>query len=424
MGSLAAFMFVIGALGAATEDRGSPETARLVSELFDAGYGRGSVAFRQAQSIYDRARSLKDPRVEYAWGLVLLRQLKNKDALEQFESITKAHPDYWPAWQGTVWMHLISRDQVTGLARAKEFARRLAASREALQDREELAEWLGQVLAALQKSVDTLKQRELLQRDDEGVVAALGADLQPALTRGRQRVDSLHGALEEGVQQTRQEVEEKQARERAEREAQVAKDLESSAERKDMLKRTAEQSKDYLDQRLGDLDRQLGRFEKDYDVLQQRILALNTAQVQINSELAYLDGLNPDQVQSPRALEQRRSALGVQLLRSQVDLEQSLASAMTVAQRAQAVMVLKAQAVQQYEKATGQLVQKEAGLDKWQDRLKKEGEKLKAGPKGKAAPVANRINQLRSLRTYVELDPVRERERVMESLAGSKPAAD
>jgi len=393
----------------------SPLAVRTV-EVLDAGFQRGSSALREAQSRYESARSAQDPRLDYAFGLVLLRQLKNKDALAQFQSITRSHPEYWPAWQGAIWLSFVSRDQSAGLVQLKDLARALQRSKQELPQREPVAEWIGQVLAALQKTVETIKQRELLQREDEAIVAVLGDDFRDAVARGRATVHAVHAALEEDVQLTREQVEEKQARERAEREAQVARDLEESAERRENLKKTSEQWKEYLDQRVAECDRQLTRLEKDYDVLQQRVLALNTVQVQINTELAFLDQQGNDQ-SNPRAIEQRKAALGVQLLRSQVDLEQSLAGAMLVAQRAQATVMQKSQAIQQYEKATGQLVQKDAGLDKWQDRLKKQGEKLKTPPKGKATPVANRIQQLRSFRTYVDLDPALERGRLMESFS-------
>lgn len=72
---------------------------RLV-EMFTAGYGRGTDAASEARRIYllARAESRNDPRVEYAYGLVLLKQLKSRDAMSHFQVAAKpAGPESWPA---------------------------------------------------------------------------------------------------------------------------------------------------------------------------------------------------------------------------------------------------------------------------------------------------------------------------------------
>jgi hypothetical protein len=398
---------------------------RQLVEMFQTGFGRGANPLKEARRHYDAARSEAkgDPRVDYAFGLVLLKQLRSKEALAQFESVTKSAPDYWPGWEALIWCHFAAKDHAQGYSQLKEFARRLADSRSDLVERQASAEWVGQVIAAVQKSADTIKQREALLREDEALKEIFGPELQPSYTGGKAHVNSLHSMLEEDVQQTRETMQARQEKERAEKEVEVAKDLEASAEKRESLKKSAEELKKSLDEQVANFDKQLSRLEKDYDFLQKRLVSIAASQLQLNNELTLLDQPANKSKGSlaPQAIENRKAALGMQQLKYQVEADQSLAATMLVSQKAQAVVLQKVAAIRQYEKATGQLVQTDASLDKWQGRLKKEGEKLKSPPKGKPAPVANKINQARSFRTYVDLDLVLERDRVLDSFSVAIP---
>jgi hypothetical protein len=403
-------------------------TGQRLAEMFVAGYGRGNNPLKEARRLYDSARdgAKTDPRVDYAYGLVLLKQLRNKEALAQFEAVTKSGPEYWPGWQALIWSHFIAKDYSSGYLKLRELGRRLAESKSNLTERRLSAEWMGEVIAALQKSVDSVKQRETLIREDEALREILGVELQASFASGKTTVHSLHSLLEEDVQQTRELELAKQEKERAEKEVEVAKNLEASAEKRESLKKSAEDWKKYLDEQLAAFDKQLARLEKDYDFMQKRVVSLTASQVQVNAEIALVgqQASNTKPGQFADALQQRRAALELQLLKYQVDLDQSMGSALMIAQRAQAVAGQRAAAVQQYEKATGQLVQRDANLDKFQDRLKKEGEKLKAPPKSKPAPLTNKVKQVRSFRTYVDLDLVLERDRVLDSfgIATAQPS--
>jgi hypothetical protein len=412
---------------------GSLVGQRLV-EMFQAGFGRGTSSLKEARRIYDAAieDSKGDPRVEYAFGLVLLKQLKNKDAQAQFHAATRSPgQEYLPAWQALVWSHLVARDYVSGYAQLREFARRLSDPKSQVDQaqREESAEWIGRVIAALQKSVDTVKQREALLREDETLKEILGPALQPFLARGKADVHSLHALMEEDVQQTREVAQAKEQKERAEKEFQVAKELEASAEKRDALKKSAEELKTYLDERLAAFDKQLTRMERDYEFLQKRILSITASQVQVNAEmgllseqLANVNNNNRNGAgQQANIYQQRMAVLEVQSIRYQLELDQSLAATVQASQRAQALVGQRAAAIQQYERATGQVVKQDSALNLWQDRLKKDGEKLKAPGKRKLAPVVGKIQQARSFRTYVELDLVLERDRVLDSFGVAIP---
>lgn len=423
---LAAALFVSAArAGESDASQAAPDspTARALIELFATGYGRGPNSLKESRRLYESARDAAkgSDKVEYAFGLVLLKQLRNKDALSQFQTVTRQTPDFLPAWQAMIWMHFVSKEYPQGYERIKEFAKRLtdAKSRVDLADRQASAEWIGQVVAALQKSADTVKQREASLREDEALKEILGADLQTAFEAGKNSVHLLHATLEDDVQQSREQAVAKQEKDRADKQTQVAKDLESSAERREALKKSAEEQKKYLTEQLAGFDKQLTRLEKDYDFLQKRNLALTATQLELNTEMELLTQQTTGNARPApavaQAMEQRKAAIGIQLLKAQVELDQTMVAAMGVSQKAQILIDQRNTTVRQFERATGQLVEQDAALNKWQDRLKKDGEKLKKPSTGKTASVASKVQQARSFRTYVDLDLNLERDRLLET---------
>lgn len=71
-----------------------------VAAMFNAGLRIGSRHLSEAERHFEQARRLSpnNPWVEYAWGLLLLKQFKREDAGEQFERIrTELEPSFWPA---------------------------------------------------------------------------------------------------------------------------------------------------------------------------------------------------------------------------------------------------------------------------------------------------------------------------------------
>ncbi len=428
-----------GLLATATEPA-IPEVNSIAGEhlveMFKVGFDPGPDHLKQARRKYDAAREAAkgDPRIDYAFGLVLVKQMRNQEAVLQFQAVTRqSRTECWPAWQALIWVHLISKDYVAGHERLKDYVRLIADPQLTVDqdERQQAAEWIGQVVAALKKSVDTVKQREALVRLDESMQEILGPNLQSSFERGKQGVQTLNSVMEEDVQQTREAAQAKSQKERAEKEAQVAKDLEASAEKREVLKKSAEDGKKYFDEQLAAFDKQLTRLERDYDFLQKRALSISTSQLQLNAEFALLEkqtnntnntnSRNSRSAGLTQAYQQRKAVLEVQQVKYQVELDQTMVAAVAVSQKAQAVAGQRVATVKQYERATGQLVQQDSKLDQWQDRLKKDGDKLKAPAKNKPAVVTTKIQQTRSFRTYVDLDLALERDRLLDSFGVAMP---
>lgn len=414
---------------------------RLLVQMFNTGYVRGPNSLPQAQRSYQAARELSksDPRVDYGFGLVLLKQLRNKEALAHFQAITKRPgPEYWPAWQAVIWMHFVAADYTAGYERLKEFAERVSrldASNTGEDDdgeeQEQLAEWLGQVLEALQISAETPKQRETIQQTEQELTELLGPDLETSLARGRASIQLLHSLAQSDIQETQATAKAKQQAEITAVKEQIASDREQSAETRENLKKSAEGLKRDFEKLQANFDKQLSRLERDYDFQQKRALSISASQIQTATEIQLLEqqpipsgrlpSRNISTAAANEAVQLRKSALETQLIKYQFEFEQAAAMAVAISQKAAALLNQRSAAVLQYEKASGQLIQRDAALDKWQDRLKKDEDSLKTAIKNKPKAVLNKVQRSRTFRTYIDLDLAAERLRVLEAYSVTEP---
>lgn len=409
------------------------DVGRPLQEMFKIGFARGADPHKEVSRYYEAAKAASndDPRVDYAYGLVLLKQLRNKEALAQFQAITKRPgAEYWPAWQALIWMHFVTPDPTAGYDCLKDFTDRVARLRPEDEPvaRELLAQWIGQVLEALQISAETPKQREMILNAEESLTNLLGPDLQASLARGRASVQLLNSTGESDIKETREIAKEKQKEEIATAKDQIAKELEASTEKRSDLKKSAESMKKDFEKLQSNLGTQLSRLERDYDFQQKRAMALSASQLQVVAELQFLEQQANDTTRRRArlpgqptldAFETRKVALEAQQIKYQLEFEQVAIAASVVTQRAAALINQRNIIVQQYEKASGQLVQRDAALDKWQERRKKDEENLKIAAKNKPKVVLGKIQRNRAFRTYIDIDLIAERDRLLEEFSGS-----
>ncbi|MBC8113031.1 MAG: hypothetical protein H7062_01515, partial [Candidatus Saccharimonas sp.] len=401
-------------------------------EFFDDGFKRGPKVLPDAQRRYEtlRSDSQNDPRIDYALGLVYLRQLKNKEAQTQFLLATKRTGEpYWPAWQALIWTHGTAKETTVAYERLTEMAKRLVKLDNApeLDAVAEQVDWIGQSMAAFEKMGETTKAREAWMRQDETLRELFAGKLLGAYNSGLEEVHTRHALLEDDIRTTRDKTLEKREQERIEKQSKVGKDLESTKEKRDGLKKTAEEWKKILDDQLLNFDKQLSRLERDHTFLEKRGQSIVESQIQLGREMTLLQqrasaGNQPNnQFGTQTNYEAQMDQLQLQKVRYQAEYDQTLVAAQQVTQKAQGLIQQRNGVVQQYQKATGQLVQQDASLDKWQGRLKKDTEKLKAPADDKVPAVTNKIKQVRSFRTYIELDVIEQRDRLLDSFGVTMP---
>jgi hypothetical protein len=391
--------------------------------FFEEGFKRGPRVAAEAQQRYKSisADSSNDPRIDYAFGLVQLRQLKNKEAQASFKIATnRPGKPYWPAWQALIWTHGAAKETVFAYDRLTEMAKRLVETDNAPEDANvvEQVGWIGKSMAAFDKLADTPKSREAWSRQDEVLRELLGEKLLTAYDAGRDEIHVRHALVEDEIRSTRDKTLEKNEQKRVEKQSKTEKDLESTKEKRDELKKTAEDFKKSLDEQLQNLDKQLSLLEKDHALLEKRGQSIVNSQNQLSLEMTQLQqesmsgaGKKNQGFNYEAAIDQRR----LKQTQLQVEYDKTLIAAQQVTQKAQGLVQQRTGLVQQFQKATGQLVKQDATLDKWQGRLKKNTEKLKAPADDKGPAVMAKIKQAQSFRTYIELDVVKQSEHLLES---------
>lgn len=107
-----------------------------------------------AKRHFDAARRLvpDDPRGAYAFGVVLLKHRRKKEALAQFEAAAKgAKGSFLPGIEAAAWVHALRDEYGPALAGLRDLARKIEQSDEwpTAPDREHSAEWLGRFVGYL-----------------------------------------------------------------------------------------------------------------------------------------------------------------------------------------------------------------------------------------------------------------------------------
>ena len=407
---------------------------RRLVEFFDEGFKRSPKVLPDAQRRYEtlRADSQNDPRIDYALGLVQLRQFKQKEAQTQFQLATKRIGEpYWPAWQALIWTHGTAKETTAAYDRLTEMAKRLVKLDNSQEDTvvAEQIDWIGQSMAAFEKMADSPKSREAWMKEDEALRELFVGKLLVAYDNGQDEVHTRHALLEDDIRSTRDKTLEKREQERIEKQTKTDKDLESTREKRDGLKKTAEEWKKSLDEQLLNFDKQLSRLERDHTFLEKRGQSIVESQIQLGREMTLLQqrasasgGHQPNnRFGTQTNYEAQMEQLQLQNARYQAEYDQTLVAAQQVTQKAQGLIQQRNGVIQQYQKATGQLVKQDASLDKWQGRLKKDTEKLKAPVDDKVPAVTNKIKQVSSFRTYIELDVMEQRDRLLDSFGVAMP---
>jgi hypothetical protein len=412
-----------------------PDEAALAGHLknaFEEGAVFGPKRLQEAQKHLAQARRVApgDWRVDYAQGLVLVKQSQMKPAIVQFEAALN-HDDgrHWPAWQATIWAYLVDKQYEVGLKKLDEYATAVEAAEqpdEVSEAQRDAARWIGQLIEALSRCADTQKQHDLIAAHQVHLLDTFGDELSDAVDAGRDAIRDREFTLEQSAGAARQVADREKERRRKDKTARLEKDLEGAGKAKEDAKKSAEEWKTWLDDNLAKADKHLGLLERDYKFLDQRAQSLNQSITLVGREITALEfGLNRiDPVRNANPfvsqnalfqLQQRQN----QMFGYQLDYNATVARQQQVAQQGAQANQERADIINRYETATGQLVKKNADLDRWTDRLKNEKQKLTVQ---KPAPIGGRKapadkKQTISLKTMLPLDFDVEKERVLASFA-------
>jgi hypothetical protein len=409
--------------------------AKLAGHLksaFDEGLVIGPKHLQEAQKHLGLARQAApgDPRVDYAQGLVLLRQSQMKPAIAQFDAALKLDGGrYWPAWQAAIWGRLVDKQYEEALTRLDEYAALVQAAEEPDEISEaqrEAARWVGRLIEALSRCADSRKLHDLLAAHMVQLLDTFGDELSEEVDAGREAIREREFALDQAAGTARQVADKEKERRRKDRSTKIDKDIAGLGQEKQDAKKSAEEWKEWLDDTLKKADKQLGLLERDYKYLEQRAQSLNQSMTLLGQEITTLNlGISSMNIRTANAfaaqnaqfqLQQRQN----QMFGYQLDYNATVGRMSDVAQQGNLLAQQRAGAIRSYETATGQLVKKNADLDKWTARLKDEKQKLTvqdpaANPKGNKKAAADR-KQPFTLKSYLPLEFEVEKEHILASL--------
>lgn len=410
----------------------SPALAAPVKEMLTDGYILSPRSVPTAQAKLKAARSLapNDPRLDYAFGLVLLKQGQTRPALAQFEAgTTRTGPAYWPAWQMSIWVHLVDKQYEKGLDRLLEFAtivRKSAPEAEATEPQREAVSWIGQILSAFVKTVLNKKDvTDLITRREMALRELLGPQLVTDLEAGYRLTDERDDELSEQADLAREVAREKQLKQDQNKLTKLESELKDLGKEKELTAKSKDDWKSWRDDQLKIIDKHLADLEKQYKDYELQAETLTQSSINLQRQMTLMDTQ-----MSFAGTGITRSGPGAQMLMQRQRMDNQLLS-MTYDYNAVAVQMnqtaelgrtaaqQREQIVDKYEKETGDLMKKTTSLD-WTKRAvegKKKKLEIKNDPGKAKAPKPPPEPGPPSLKTLMPVDLEIERLRVFESYA-------
>lgn len=424
----------------------SPTTAKSVRELLEVGFQPGKESLPKAKSLFEAAVKSgdKSPELAYAYGLVLVKQFKTKEATEQFR-IAAENPEapYWPAWQALVFTHFSAKETIPGYDRLSEFAKRLqqADPEVPLDEQERNVQWMGRLMGGLVKLAESPKAQETVKKQDHRLRDSLAERLRPSYDEGWLEADDTGLLIDTELNEAKLLQQAKNEQERVEKKEKLESSAEAAEKKVEAVKKTAENAKRLLDDQLKQIDRLLARLEKEHGLLERRAQENVEMQFQIDRQITNrqqqpisngavrVTGANRNVGQQNRTITQQNrlnneliiDQLLNQKIQLQFDNDRISQEAFATSQNAARVVNQRQAMIQLYQQKTGQLVKEEAAVQKWQDRLKKDSEKLNAPASDKGKEVARTMTKAKSLRTYIDFNINDERQRLLDQIDPPMP---
>jgi chromosome segregation ATPase len=212
------------------------------------------------------------------------------------------------------------------------------------------------------------------------------------------------------------------------------------AAQKENLKAAAGDWKKLYDDQMTEFSKQLGKLEKDWNGLDNRRQSLERSilltQQEISLMMQQIDQINSQANQTNRnnngiptgldlratfnqQLGQRQAAL----IQYQFDWNRTVGQQNQMQQQAVGLLNQRQSAVADYQQRTGQLVQHDGQLDKWNKRLNDQATDLEEPPTGKTAQTRSLQQKLKSAAAYLPWDWEAERQRLMKGTEVAKASS-
>ncbi|MCA9067746.1 MAG: hypothetical protein KDA84_02405, partial [Planctomycetaceae bacterium] len=214
----------------------------------------------------------KDPRLEFAAGLVLFNQFEYDKAGTQFETATvNQQAIYLPASQARIVLHLMQTNRDAFLADTLNLTK-LAADVQTewigSDQPQAAAGWLGEVMAFLAlPKVEFLKPEELSQHEQQ-VQAALSPTMVLYWTLGKQKFQRKYEAFKLEIEEQQQQVKDQIESTSDKRTSRLDERRKKIEQQKESARRSAAEWRTLYDKQMDKTKKQLSRIQRDYTALE------------------------------------------------------------------------------------------------------------------------------------------------------------
>jgi hypothetical protein len=393
--------------------------------LLDAGLTRKAAGVPAAEARHVAARRSRpdDPRVDYAFALVLLRNFKQARAVEVLERSIETAPAYVPTHQALI-RELLRNKSYTDVAEALlELADVVGpAGTTPAAEAEEAARWIGRVAAFLGGPLGDERFQPIAEKTADALRVRLGPDLAAAFDEGRVALGEEHRRLQDSRTLAAAEAEEEKHKE-LDQAAEKSKQLDAERERLEMSK---DQWKAWIKEQVGEIDSQLGALEKQHGSVTSGQQSLTESITAVRLERERLlqfaadqnnnnrnSNLPPGLVVNPRFVEQQLAILEAQLSQYLAEYDGLERQRLSILSTAANLLGQRQSSLNRYQKATGEAAKEIQKLKRWDDRLQQQAEKAAKTPLSRSKQVAAVNSRIKSWLTFETFDFEQERQRLL-----------
>jgi len=427
--ALALGLLVLFAAGAGAQQPGdakfedSPVTTAL-RKMLEAGWGKGTTAFQEAEKNYLMARNLApaEARISYAWALVQLKQRKYREAFGTLQDVLDREPGHTGARQARIWVSMLQKEYGQALAEIEAWGADLVKL--PLAERDEALASVGRALGFLRGPANGSVTDANLSRTEQALLEKLSntsADALAAAENGvLQRFAQLTGQLEKTQETAKQKGEEQQFL----KQQQIVKDRENVSQDQAALAEQANKLESQANQQLSAVDQQLAPLEQEFARLNALAQPLRNQLVALANDAARIRSFLDTEDDDFRRQQLLRELDFVQQRRFQVDREYGLLDAQAARVNAERNRLLQQRAslVQSYQTEANRLGIQARQLQGQEKKLANV-ERLNNRPvTGATAASPAMRQQARAWTTYDEFPLDRERLRLLSG--GTAPKSD
>ncbi len=392
-----------------------------VLQLFQQGEKYSASALATVEEHYQQLRSTtRDPRWDYAYLLMLIKQHDNDNALRVAAALAESAADPLPAYRAKVWLEMNKKKYAAAMADMDLLSQRLPkadGAGEAEAGPRDASRFIGRMLGFLEgpaaEAVNQSTREELRIK----IIDRLTPSRRQAMDDARRAVVKRFSELDLKEEQVKTDAKVEEQQEKEQLRDQVEKDKAAVGQQQSDLAEKAAKLR-------ADLDRELDQFDAVIRPLTSQLARLEAVAGTNNRQLSFAQAQIADlfvQLQNEND-QNRRFAINAQInsINNQADaLRRNLASvnseaAGLVAQR-NALQAKRNGVVARGQDALSQLDRDGAGLRREEGKLRNDEKRAKSPATGVTSRSRSMSAKIAAFTTYEEFPIEQEKQRLLDS---------